>query len=180
MFAESFAGEKARQIIGKAGLRRSDLEDVRQQLLLYVVSHLPGYDPRRGTPEAHVTMLLTTAVAMLLRERRAQKRGGGRSPAPLDELTHNERPDGECLSTTDAGRRLGCESGDVLETADLRFDLGDAVASVPLRLRSVVYLLACGETVASIARLPGRSRRRVYNDIHAVEAHLRSCGLEDR
>lgn len=65
-FAESLVGAKARQIIGKAGLRRSDLEDIRQQLLLYVVEHLAEYDRRRGTPEAHVTMLITTAVAMLL------------------------------------------------------------------------------------------------------------------
>jgi hypothetical protein len=109
-FAESLAGSKARQIIGKAGLRRSDLEDIRQQLLLYVVEHLADYDRRRGAPEAHVTMLIKTAVAMLLRERRARKRGGGRPSVSLEAVTNWERPADEYLSPANSGRRLGDEA----------------------------------------------------------------------
>lgn len=178
-FAESLAGSKARQIIGKAGLRWSDLEDIRQQLLLYVVEHLADYDGRRGTPEAHVTMLITTAVAMLLRERRAWKRGNGRPSVSLDAVTNWERPADEYLSPANSGRRLGDDHCAEHDSMDLRIDMVEAVGMLPSQLRTLAHLLARGQTVASVARLADCSRRRVYDDVYALQCHLHRHELHD-
>jgi hypothetical protein len=178
VFAESLAGEKARQIIGKAGLRRSDLEDVRQQLLLYVVSHLPRYDPRRGTPEAHVTMLIKTAVALLLRGRRLHKHGRGKPTASLDAGADGQRAFSD-LSRADHGRRLGRHPHDETDLIESRLDFAEAAGSLPTDLQILASLLLQGQTTSSVARLTDQSRRRVRARVEAIRAHLKRYGLHE-
>lgn len=175
LFAESLVGVKARQIIGKAGLRWSDLQDIRQDLLLYLVGRLSEYDRRRGPVEAHATMLITTAVAMLLRRRRAQARG--KPPVSLDGTSDQERMTAWHLSPTDRDRRLGVRPRATQDFAEIRMDLADAMASLPADLRALSCLLVQGETEASVARLSGRSRRQVHKEVEAIRAHLEGCGL---
>lgn len=69
-FAESLASVKTRQLVGKAGLKVTDQDDIKQQLLLYMIQRLHAHDRSRGIPEAFISMLIKTAVALLLRERR--------------------------------------------------------------------------------------------------------------
>lgn len=169
------AGRKARQIMGKAGLRPSDIEDVRQHLLMYVVEHLGAYDSRRGPPEVYVAMLITTAVAMLLRHRRTMKHGGGRPPESLEVIDGSHDPDVEPISTRVGGRRLGRELCDPEDSVDTRMDLAEAMASLPLDLRALACLLVQGQTEASVARLYGRSRRQVHYDVEAIREQLMGC-----
>lgn len=176
-FAEWLAGIKASQIIGKAGLRRSDFEDVRQSLLLYVIEHLGEYDPRRGLPQAFASMLITTAVAMLLRRRRQMKRGGGRPPMSLDAIAGSHNPGPVQFSSDARSRRLGLLPRDDQDATDERLDLAAAVSSLRGDLRALASLFAQGHTVASIARLSGRSRRHVYRDVDALRSHLTCAGL---
>lgn len=177
-FAESLVGVKARQIIGKAGLRWSDLQDIRQELMLYLVGRLGDYDQRRGPAEAHATMLVTTAVAMLLRRRRVQARG--RSPVSLDAMSDQERLIDWHLSPADHGRRLGLRPRAEQDLAEIRMDLADAMASLPEDLRALSCLLVQGQTEASVARLSGRSRRQVHKEVEAIRSHLQSCRSSDK
>lgn len=156
------------------------MEDVRQQLLLYLVGHVGDYDGRRGTPERHAAMLITTAVALLLRDRRLQKHGGGRPPASLDVVTNGQRPADEYLSPADYGRRLGREPRAERDAMEMRLDLADAVGSLPAALQALASLLLQGQTVASAARLAGRSRGQVHRDVEAIRAHLKRYGLHER
>lgn len=176
-FAEWFAGFKAKQIIGKAGLLRSDFEDVRQHLLTYVVEHLAEYDPRRGLPEAFASMLITTAVAMLLRRRRQKRYHGGKPPESFDSNAGSHDPDVEPLSSEARGRRLGLQPCDPQDAVDTRMDLADAMASLPLDLRALACLLVQGQTEASVARLSGRSRRQVHYEVEAIREQLECFGL---
>jgi len=179
LFAESLACIKASQIVGKAGLRPSDVEDNRQQLLLYVISHLGDYDRRKGTQEAYATMLIMTAVALLLRDRRSGKHGRGKPSASLDALTNGHSPDAEYLSRDAGGRRLGLRRHDEQDATELRLDLADAVGSLPANLEALARLLGGGHTEASVGRLTGRSRRQVRHDVEAIRAHFKCFELQD-
>ena len=117
-------------------------------------------------------MLITTAVALLLRDRRRQRHGGGKAPTSIDAPT-----DGLCLlagdlSYTDNGRRLGVCARVERDAMEIRLDLADAVDSLPAHLQALARLLSQGETEASVKRLTGRSRRQVRHDVEAIRACL--------
>lgn len=176
-FAESLVAVKARQILGQAGFRQADLDDIRQDLLLRVLGQLDRHDPARGSLEALVTIVVDSAVKMMLRERDALKRGGGRTPDSLDAASDDERPAVSRLSLVDHARRLGICSTPDQETVDTHLDVREAMSSLPPELLETASLLLQGESEASIARITGAGRRAVKHDVEAIRAHLARLGL---
>jgi len=177
--AESLASIKASQLVGKAGLKVTDQDDIKQRLLLYVIEHLHAHDQSRGIPAAFVAMLITTAVAMLLRERRSIKRGGRKLTLSLDAITKDDRTLNDHITLATSWRRLGVVRPDERQMIDVRVDIAGAIQAVPEHLLPLVDQLAKGETIAAVARKTGRSRRRVFRDLDALRAHLEPFGLHE-
>lgn len=144
---------------------------------MYVIERLGEYDPRRGLPQAFVAMLITTAVAMLLRHRRQKRCRGGRPPASLDWIAGNHDPDAEPISSAARGRRLGLLSRDAQDATHERLDLAAALSSLQGNLQALASLFSQGHTVTSIARLSGRSRRAVYRDVDANREYMVDWGV---
>lgn len=178
-FAESLASIKARQLVGKAGLKATDQDDIKQQVLLYVIERLHAHDRSRGIPEAFVSMLISTAVALLLRERRSIKRGGRKVTLSLDAITTADRLLNDHLTRATSWRKLGVVRPEERQVIDMRVDIADAIQAVPEHLLPLVDELAKGETVAAVARKTGRSCRRVFRDLDALRAHLEPFELHE-
>jgi hypothetical protein len=178
-FAESLASIKARQLVGKAGLKATDQDDIKQQLMLYVIERLHAHDRSRGIPEAFISMLMTTAVALLLRERRSIKRGGRKLTLSLDASTSDDQPLNDHITPATSWRRLGVVRPEERQVIDVRVDIADAIQAVPEHLLPLVDELAKGGTVAAVARKTGRSRRRVFRDLDALRVHLEPFGLHE-
>lgn len=142
---------KASRLVGRAGLRVQDREDVEQQLTLRVLEREGAFDPRRGTWRAFVRRVVDRHGENLVRARRAAKRYAG----PLEPLT-------EEAAAGDGG----------VDARVLAGDVAVAIAALPDGLRRVAELVRAG-TVADAARALGIARATVY-------ARLREIGSRPR
>jgi len=61
---------KSKQLVGKAGLTKSDREDIEQELTLHLLERWDHYDPSRGSERTFVARVIDNEVARLLRDRR--------------------------------------------------------------------------------------------------------------
>jgi len=83
-FEEWFIARKARQLAGKAGFTRDDVEDIEQDIRLDVLIRLPWFDPAKSNRHTFIAMIVRRCVASILERQRAEKRGCGRRPQSLN------------------------------------------------------------------------------------------------
>jgi DNA-directed RNA polymerase specialized sigma24 family protein len=137
---------KACRLVGRAGLRPQDREDIEQQLVLHILEQLEQFDPARGTWPAFVQRLVERFGKNLIRSLRAGKRDSGPlAPLPEEGPAGPENPPAPDL------------------------DRAEALAQLPEDLRAVVELLVT-ESVKGAARELGVSR----STVHARVRELRS------
>lgn len=135
---------KAARMVGRAGLRVQDREDLEQQLAQHVLERRGSYNPRRGTWSAFVRRVVERHGENLIRARRAAKRYGGALGSPTDEpIGHGD--DAEVHARTVAA----------------------ALATLPAELRRVAELVMAG-TVTGAARTLGISRSTVYARLREI------------
>lgn len=147
---------KARRLVGRAGLRRQDEEDVTQELTLRLLERLDRYDPARGTWPAFARCVIERLGNNLTRDRRAAKRDGGQH-APLP---------GEVPAPA------GGDAG------DLARDVAGVLAGLPDDLRRAAELVMIG-TVAEAARALGVSTSTVYARLRELRARTEFAALAD-
>lgn len=128
-YAKQLIPIKARQLIGKAGYRRADIEDIEQDLFLYLHEHTDDYDSGRGAVSTFIARIVDARIAMKLRERRRKKRAAGFTmqsldvpvtgengkPTPLADLVTPESRDR--ITGTSAGEGLSLEDREAFKAA---------------------------------------------------------------
>ena len=113
---------KAAQLCRRSDFSRSDFDDLRQSMALYLLRKAHLFDPAKGTMEAFVTNALSTWVGMELRFRARQKRCDGYGAVSLEGTTVEF--DGETstldalLNESDLERRTGSCSTSPFEAID--------------------------------------------------------------
>jgi hypothetical protein len=158
---------KARQVARRAGLTRSDLSDLEQDLALHVWTRLNKFDPARQADRgAFVRMLVAHATATILRGRVRRAR---RAPASLDAALcqAGDRP----AEPIDAG-----SSRREAETA-LALDVAAVLAVLPGDLRRVAEALRT-RSVTAAARDLGLSRGAVYRRLGYLRRAFAAAGLD--
>lgn len=177
-YAQSLIRFKARQLSTQRGFVRSEEEDLRQELAMRLMTQLRRFDPARAGFDTFVARVVETAAAMIVRERRRLKRGGGRQPASLEAEAHGAEGQPSTmrqrLTPLDAGRRLGLVPDTPIPT-DV---LAEAIDALPEDLKPLCRELMMG-TPCSAARRLGRSRRQIVNDIARIRRHLEQAGFGD-
>jgi len=176
-FAVKAIKRKARQLIGIAGLNRSDREDLEQELAIELLSGLRNYDPSKGPREAFIAKLLTDKTSKLLRHRLAERRFYGRESFSLNDTTVDE--DGHCIQrseTISAEDRANDvsrpeSSDDVLA----RLDLEEAVSNLPAELRSLYNLLQRSSLTEAAQQL-GLPISTAWDRVEKLRAALRAAG----
>lgn len=171
---------KARQLCRRSDFSRSDFDDLRQGMFLYVLEKSHLFDSQRGTIEAFVTNAVNTWVAMLLRSRSRLKRSGDSQAISL-EGTLIER-DGEetslkaVLSIADLQRRTGAHTRDPIDQIDLRDAMARAVSTLTSDEQSLLRHVA-EHGVASAARKHHVSRRQIENALARMRSRFEDAGL---
>ena len=180
-YAQSLIRFKAKQLSRKVGFSRSDEEDLSQELTKHLLARAHRFDPKRASANTFAERVIRTAVAMLLRDRRRQKRAAGfiaqsieGSSAPSDEGVASLR---DTLTEADLGRRIGTSASDP-ERAELIAAVAQAFQSLPAEDREVCRRLMEG-TEASVAREMAISRRQVRNAIERIRRRFQAAGLGD-
>ena len=163
---------KARQLIGKAGLTRSAVDDIEQELALDLLQRLPAFDPKKATHNTFVTRLIERRISNLLRYRLQEKRDHRRESCSLDDLVLDSEgetvPRAWTIDQDEADIRIGRRSRTRAEETDLRLDVASVIARLPRDLRQVAELLMT-ESLSQAARSLGVPRK----DIRRAQRRLR-------
>ena len=180
-YAQSLIKFKARQLSRKPGFSRSDEEDVSQELTAHLLTQAGLYDPKRGSANTFADRVIKSAIAMLLRDRRRQKRAAGFTAQSLEQ-TYVRQDQGiaslrDVLGLADLYRRTGAGDDDE-RRAETVAAVIEAFQSLPPDLQDLCRRLIDG-TAASAARELGISRRQFRNAIERVRHHFEASGLED-
>ena len=153
---------KAKQLVGRAGLRPHDRPDVEQDLAAHLVDRLEDFDPTRSTLEAFAAMVIGQAVANLLRARRADKRSPPpptAAPTPAEDVS-DPRTDGD------------------IRRRELAADVAAVLARLPAGLQALAQHLKAG-TVSQAARASGEHRTTLYGPLAELRAAFHRADLGD-
>jgi len=171
-YARWLVARKARQLLGKAGLTRSDRQDIEQELILHLLERWESYDPERGSARTFVARVVENEAARLLRDRRRLKRGCLRVTCSLNEMI----PDDEDGTVERVATMPAEDVAD--EVNDLALDLADALEDLPAALRSLCERLKM-QTVSEASRATGIPRWKLYEAIRELRLLLAEAGIDD-
>ena len=179
-FTVTFTRIKAKQLCRRTDVSRSDLEDLQQEMKLYLLEKSHLFDPKRGKVEAFVTTAVNTWVAMYLRQRERDKRRDACRSASL-EGTHvmcegDLLPLGETLLEEEGHRLLQTGFVSDIERCELRQDIEHILPKLDPADRNMLALVA-ELGMRGTARALGISRRQVKNAMDRLRAQFEKAGL---
>lgn len=171
---------KARQLCRRSDFSRSDYDDLRQDMRLYLLRREHLFDPVRGNLEAFVTTALCTWVAMWLRYRNRDRRRESCKAVSLERTPVECDGDittlGAVLAEAD-GRRLTRDYPiSALEHVELQEDVKRVVGDLSSADRAILNQVV-EHGIAATARSIGVSWRQVKNTMRRIRAHFRKSGL---
>jgi len=173
-FTVTFIRVKAGQLCRRTDYSRSDFDDLRQDMRLYLLEKAHLYDPGRGTIEAFVTNAVSTWVGMDLRRRGRLKRSNGSPTISLEGTMVECEGDtvelGSVLGEGDLLRRTGGGSVSNIEKIGMRDAVHHALTTLAEDERDLLRHVA-DHGVASAARERAVSRRQIENAL----ARMRGC-----
>ncbi|GJQ27835.1 MAG: hypothetical protein HBSAPP02_28670 [Phycisphaerae bacterium] len=179
-FTDTLISIKARQLCRRSDFSRSDYDDIRQSMRLYLLEKAHLFDPARGNLEAFVTKAINTWVGMELRHRERDKRRESFKAASLERTPVECDGDittlGAVLLEEDGRRRTQSYPLPSVEQLELREAVEHAMQNVQPEDRAVL-IHAAEHGVASAARAFSRSRRQVLNAMARARVHFEKAGL---
>lgn len=171
---------KARQLCRRSDFSRSDYDDIRQSMRLYLLEKAHLFDPVRGNLEAFVTNAINTWVGMELRYRERDKRRESYKAVSLEgtpvECNGDVTTLGQVLLEEDGRRLTQTDPQSPVEQLELREAVQHAMQNVQPEDRAIL-IHAAEHGVASAARAFGQSRRQVLNALARARIHFEKAGL---
>lgn len=182
-FAMKTAAAKARQLVVRPEFADCDAEDIEQELLMYLIQKVDGYDETRSQRNTFINRVIESGAAELARSRGRQKRhpadDDGYMPSfqtPMDTVDSSHATLGDEISDADDARRLCGEVSDPFEEADRRMDLESAMDAMPAWLRESAEYLMSHNMKETAAKL-GISKRAMQGRRDEIREHLRKYDL---
>jgi RNA polymerase sigma-70 factor (ECF subfamily) len=174
-FAAWLIHKKAKGLVGEHGFRKSDLDDIKQELTLDLLQRLRSFDPRRAQYHTFVAMVVEHGVATLLEHRTAAMRDYRREQCSLNEPVRDD--EGKTVERSETVSVEDDTSAPPSGAAgDLKVDLRAFLDSLPPALRSLA-LARQRKSVAEIARERGVPRTSLYTDLRRLKAACERAGL---
>lgn len=173
---------KARQLVGRAGITRSDVPDIEQDLLVDLLERLPHFNGDKATRATFVARVVENRISKILRHRLAEMRSIYRESCSLDDTVEGENendlvPRHETISADQ--RRTQCDAArDPVKHQDMQIDLAEVIGKLPERLRVICEHLQ-SHTPAETARLLGIPRATLYDRIHQIRAIFAGADLQN-
>ena len=182
-FAMKTATAKARQLVVRPEFSDCDVEDIQQELLMYLIQKVGSYDETRSKRNTFINRVIESGAAELARSRGRQKRypadDDGYMPSfqtPVDTVDASHATLGDEISDADAARRLCGNVSDPFDEADRRMDLEAAMDAMPCWLRETAeYLMS--HNLKETAEKFGLSKRAMQGRRDDIREHLRKYDL---
>jgi len=173
---------KARQIVRRPGFSRSDTGDVEQDLYLHLLSQAQQFDPTRGSINTFVARVVDSAVAMLVRERRRNKRAPAAGVVVQSVEVMVDQPDGppaplgSTLSQADAERRTGGDPMSNTEMFELVEDVAHLIDALPHDLQAFCRVRMERNRTETEHDL-GLARRKYDAAVELIRQHFAQVGF---
>lgn len=174
-FTAELIRRKAAFLSRSAGFTRSEEDDLRQEMALFLMTKAQLFNPDRGSVEAFVTSVVKSWIGMEVRRRKSCKRRGGLRTFSLTVTFPGS--DGESVSLAglvseaDAHRRTGASAIPHEDGVDIRDEWNAVEALLTVReralLRDVVKHGLLG--TAQKRRIP---RRRIAAMLAAIRERV--------
>lgn len=174
-FTADLIRRKAVFLSRSTGFTRSEEEDLRQEMALFLLTKVDLFNNARGTVEAFVTSVVTSWIGMEVRRRTSHKRRGGVRAISLDAAFLSSDGESEPLagrmSEADCGRRNGTSTTAHEEKVDVR-DEWHAVESL-LTTREQAFLRdVVNNGLGGTAQKRRITRRRVAATLAAIRERV--------
>lgn len=181
-YAAVLIHHKARQIIGKAGFTKDDVDDIEQEMTLELLERLPKFDPAKSAHKTFVARIIDRKVANLIRDRNCEKRDPRREEYSLNECIDDSEGGSveriQTIAAEEADRRLGRQERSDQETAELALDVEEVLKRLPDNLRRLCELLKTG-SIADAARAMGVPRTTLNDHVKKLREFFEAAGLRD-
>lgn len=177
---------KAARLCQRSGFSRSDFDDLKQGMMQYLLEQQGRYDPARGSPEAFVTVLINTWIAMHLRHTGRVKRGGDVTIVSLDAPSNDRSDDSgaqsERIFDADLRRRTGAHVLSQIEHLELAEAVWHAMAKLTVDEQELLWLVAEFGVAGAVREWERRrgetmSRGWVTRQISAMRRRFEDSGL---
>ena len=179
-FTVTFIRIKARQLCRRSDFSRSDYDDLRQDMRLYLLEKAHLFNPARGNLEAFVTNALGTWVAMRLRYRKRQKRSESYKAVSMEctpiEYEGGITSLGAVLLEEDSRRLTRTYPISEIERFELREAIEHAMENLEPDDRALLIQVAA-HGITSTAKSLGVSWRQVDNAMKRIRANFKKTGL---
>lgn len=129
-YATWYTAKKATDLAGKCGFRDDEVDDLAQELRLYLLRSWPAFDAGKSQAITFIHRMVNVRAQELIRERRSPKRDY-RVERPLSAAAEHGRLDGV----------RGQPDRSDHERTELRADCVTVLALLPAELRRVAELL---------------------------------------
>ena len=125
----------SRALVRSAGFAEQDLDDIRQEMRLEVITRLPRFDPRRAQRSTFITRIIERKARQLIRYRKAEKRDRRREAYSLNAVVKDGEGRGvarmQLISESDQTRRVKRRSRLAQYRQSLRENVACAIAALP-------------------------------------------------
>jgi DNA-directed RNA polymerase specialized sigma24 family protein len=176
-FAITAAGKLARRAQHRPELAGLDVEDIEQELLLYVLERAERFDPLKANHEAFVNHMLKTGIGKMLREA-GRKRSRPPEGMQIESFAViKEQSDGrpeellQSLNSEDSDRRRLTRSRNPLEDFELSDAVQHQIATLPEAYRPIALQLMKSNRTESAQTL-GISKRKFAEAMKVVTEHF--------
>jgi RNA polymerase sigma factor (sigma-70 family) len=169
------------RLIGKAGFRHQDREDLAQDFVVDLLRRLESFNPKRSPRRHFVIMVVKNYASSLLTKRHARKRDYRKvislhTPVNSGDGTVSEL--GQTISQEEYDNKHGRAGSDRKEKVELAIDVRYRLSTLSAEDQSLARLLTIHSVsdVAEIQRLP---RSTVSYRVRRLRPRFRGTQLEN-
>jgi len=173
---------KAKQLIGKAGYKLEDYDDIVQEIILDVCGRLPKYDPEKSKFKTFASRIVERKIADMFRAGNTENRDMNQRAESLNEIIEQE--DGvllECIQTVareDLPWNDGAAFARESDQTDFKVDIHKIIPLLSPGNQAVCVRLT-RENIAEICNDTGISRSALYDHVRQIRKRLQEAGFEN-
>ena len=156
-YLKSLIQIKAKQLVGKCGLRSADIKDIEQALYLDFFERLPDFDPQKSKFSTFCQLVVERKISKILRALCTQKRAGLQTTESLDEVVGQD----EFEDDVTLGDTIPDESTPLPE---FQADVNLILDSLPQSHKEAFHALMEGLSMSAAARAVGVPRE-TFRDV---------------
>jgi RNA polymerase sigma factor (sigma-70 family) len=171
---------KARQLSRRSEFRRSDVDDLEQELWLRLLKEAPRFDVGRGSLNTFIDRVVNTAGGMIVRHPYRQKRAAGQKALSLEgtkvSFGDAKKPLVQLLTEADMARRTATMVADKIARRQDAEAIAYALGAMPDEVRNVCRQVM-GGSISSAARDLGVSRHQIREALQAARPYFERAGF---